>query len=342
MASVATFGEVMLRLSPPGKNRLFQSPELRAFFGGAEANVAVALAGLGHQARFLSVVPANEVGDAALRELLRFGVDVSFVVRQGRRLGIYFAESGAGQRASQVIYDRAYSGLAEAGPGAVAWDEALAGMAWFHVSGITPAVSRSAADLTLEAVEAAKKKGLRVSVDLNYRGKLWTYGVSAPDVMQLIFAYADVGLANEEDCQKALGIGGGLSLSPKPSKSDSYERLTLEVMDRFPNLECLAVTLRDSLNADHTVWSAVLRNRKEFMTGPRYDIETVVDRIGTGDAFAAGLIHGFTTGRDGRDALAFAIAASCLKHSIPGDFNIVSEAEVMALMAGDRSGRIRR
>jgi 2-dehydro-3-deoxygluconokinase len=342
MASVATFGEILLRLSPPGKDRLFQRPALHAFFGGAEANVAVALTGFGHQARFISVVPANDIGEAALRELRRYGVDASFVARYGRRLGVYFAESGAGQRASQVIYDRAFSGLAEAGPGIIAWDKALAGVSWLHVTGITPAVSRTAAELTLDAVKTAKQKGLRISVDLNYRSKLWNYGVSAPEVMPGLFIYADVGLANEEDIQKALGIGNAATSSDGSPNLAAYESLTREVMDRFPNLDYLAVTLRDSLSADHTAWSGVLRSRTEFLPGPRYDIERVVDRIGTGDAFAAGIIHGLTTGLGDREALSFAVAASCLKHSIPGDFNLVSAAEVTALMAGDRSGRIRR
>jgi 2-dehydro-3-deoxygluconokinase len=343
MAGIATFGEIMLRLSPPGKERLFQSPRLSAVFGGGEANVAVSLAVLGHRSRWISVVPGNEVGEAALGALRRHGVDTSRVRRAGRRMGVYFAETGANERASLVVYDREGSALAEAAAGDIDWSEALSGFEWFHVSGITPAVSASAAGLAMEAVRAARSAGMIVSIDLNYRSKLWRYGRRAPEVMRGLAAHADLLIGNEEDCQKALGVeieGGGEVTGPLDPAA--YERLTVRVMAEFPRAERVAITLRESLSADWNRWSAVLRNKKGFLTGPSYDVRNIVDRIGTGDAFAAGLIHGLANGWEDDRALGFGVAASCLKHSIPGDFNLVTEKEVLALMAGDRSGRVRR
>ena len=342
MKTVAAFGEIMLRLSPLGQERLFQSPCFQTFFGGGEANVAVSLARFGHPVRYLSVIPGNDVGDAALRELGKWGVTTEHIVRQGKRLGIYFAESGANQRPAQVIYDRDHSGIAEAKRGDIDWEKAFAGINWFHVTGITPAISRSAADLTLDAVKAAGSKGIAVSVDLNYRSKLWKYGASAAEVMAEIFKFADVGIANEEDCQKSLGIEADVLVQSGPLDIRAYEKLTRRVMDQFPKLSRMAITLRESRSADQNGWSAVMRNRNEFMTGPRYEIADIVDRIGAGDAFAAGLIHGLDIFSSDQEALDFAIAASCLKHSIPGDFNLVTESEVLALMKGDASGRVRR
>lgn len=344
MANVATFGEIMLRLSPPGKELLFQSPELRATFGGAEANVAVSLAAWGHRSRWISVVPQNAVGEAALGELRRRGVDVGAVARGGRRLGVYFAETGANERPSRVLYDREGSGIAEAGPGAVDWEKALDGMDRLHVSGITPALGAPAAALTIEAVEAARAKKMAVSVDLNYRAKLWNYGREAPEVMREIVAHADLLVGNEEDCRKTLGIGAAVDAAAGRLDPKVYEELTAEVMAEFPGLARVAVTLRESLSADWNRWSAVMRARGPagFMAGPVYEIRSVVDRIGTGDAFAAGLIHGLETLGTDAEALAFAVAAGALKHSIPGDFNLASEKDVLAVMRGDRSGRVRR
>lgn len=342
MANIATFGEIMLKLSPPGKELLFQSPRLEAVFGGGEANVAVSLAILGHRSRWISVVPPNPVGEAAVRELRRFGVDTGFVVRGGRRLGIYFAETGADVRASQVIYDREGSGIAEAKTGDIDWEAAFAGMDWFHVSGITPALSASAAELTLEAVAAARANKMTVSVDLNYRAKLWKYGRPAPDVMRQVVGFADLLVGNEEDCQKALGIGPPAGVSGGRLDPMAYEELTAKVMSEFPKLARVAVTLRESFSADWNRWAAVLRNRTEFLSGPSFDIRAIVDRIGTGDAFAAGLIHGLTSFKTDAEALDFAVAASALKHSIPGDFNLATEEDILALVRGDRSGRVRR
>jgi 2-dehydro-3-deoxygluconokinase len=345
MANIATFGEIMLRLSPPGKERLFQSPRLEAAFGGAEANAAVSLALLGHRSRWISVVPASPAGDAALGQLRRYGVDVGAVVRGGRRLGLYFAETGANERPSRVVYDRESSGLAEAKPGDIDWAAALEGMDWLHASGITPAVSASAAALTLEAVKAARAKGLTVSLDLNYRAKLWKYGRPAPDVMRELAALAHVLVGNEEDCQKALGLGGaaaGTGAGTGPVDAAAYEKLTDEVMKAYPGLDRVAVTLRESRSADWNIWSAVMRTRRAFLRGPAYDIRAVVDRVGTGDAFAAGLIHGLAGGMTDAGALDFAVAAAALKHSIPGDWNLSTEQEIRDLAAGDRSGRVQR
>ncbi|MGB8957782.1 MAG: sugar kinase [Candidatus Aminicenantales bacterium] len=342
MANIATFGEIMLRLSPPGKELLFQSPRLGATFGGGEANVAVSLAILGHRSRWISVVPANPVGEAALRELRRYGVDIGAVARGGRRLGVYFAETGANERPSQVVYDRDGSGIAEAGPGDIDWAAALEGMDRLHVSGITPALSASAAALTLEAVEAARAKGMSVSLDLNHRAKLWRYGRPAPEVMPGIAGRADTLIGNEEDCQNSLGIGPAVDAAAAKLDVAAYERLTAEVMAAFPNLGRVAITLRESRGADWNRWSAVLRSGSGFIAGPTYEIRAIVDRIGTGDAFAAGLIHGLTSFKTDAEALDFAVAAAVLKHSIPGDWNLSTEKDIQALAGGDRSGRVRR
>jgi 2-dehydro-3-deoxygluconokinase len=342
MKSVAAFGEIMLRLSPPERERFFQSPRFQTYFGGGEANVVASLSQFGHAARFVTVLPAGEIASAAIRGLRMLGVDTGAIVRAGDRMGIYFAETGANQKPTQVIYDRSHSAIAEAKPGDIDWGRALAGMDWFHISGITPALSRSAADLSLEAVRAAKAAGLTVSIDLNFRAKLWRYGVAAPEVMGEIFRYADVGIANEEEFQKSLGLAAPLPAASGPIDPAAYAALTAAVMDRYPNLSKVAVTLRENTSADRNGWSAALRTRAGFTAGPRYEIADIVDRIGGGDAFVAGLIHGWDLFPTDAEALAFALAASCLKHSVPGDFNLVSEREVLALMRGDGSGRVRR
>jgi len=342
LKKIATFGEIMLRLSPPDSERLFQSPQMRVIFGGGEANVAVSLATFGHAARFITAVPRHEVGDAAVNELRRWGVQTDSILRQGKRLGIYFAETGANQRASKVIYDRDHSSIAEAKPGDFDWDKALDGIDWFHTTGITPAISQSAADLTMEAVKAAKARGIRVSIDFNYRGKLWKYGKTAPEVMREIVKYADVGIANEEDCQKSLGIKSDVDVKTGALDRRAYESLTAKVLEEFPSLDKIAITLRESHSADHNGWSGVMRTREKFLTGTSYDVTDIVDRIGGGDSFSAGLIHGFLSMPGDQEALEFAIAASCLKHSIPGDFNLVAEKDVLALMQGDKSGRVQR
>jgi len=342
MKSIATFGEIMLRLSPPGRERLLQSPSFSVRFGGGEANVAISLAIFGHRVRYISVCPANEVGDAAVSELRRWGVETDHILRQGKRLGVYFAEPGANQRPGKVIYDRESSAISEAKAGVIDWNAALAGVDWFHTSGITPALSASAADLTLQAVRSARDKKIRVSVDLNYRGKLWKYGKAAPEVMGGIVRFADVAIGNEEDFQKSLSIPVDADVEAGSLPLAAYEKMSADVLGRFPNLELVAITLRESRGADQNIWSALLRSKERFYVGPSYEISDIVDRIGAGDAFAAGLIHGLDLFGDEEKALRFAVAASCLKHSIPGDFNLASEDDVLALMKGAKSGRVQR
>jgi 2-dehydro-3-deoxygluconokinase len=343
MKRIAAFGELLLRLSPSGRQKLFQSSSFAARFGGAEANVAVSLALFGHSSRYISVVPDNDIGAAAVAELRRWGVDTDFILKQGKRLGLYFAEPGANQRPSRVLYDREHSALAESRPGDIDWDKALEGVDWLHTTGVTPAISQPAAELTLEAVRRAKEKGIAVSLDFNYRGKLWKYGKSAPEVMGEIVEFADIGIGNEEDCQKSLGLGAGVDAGGGRPDMAAYEKLTADVLERFPGLRKVALTLRESHSADYNTWTAVLRNQERFIRGTKHEIFSIVDRIGAGDAFAAGLIHGFDLFPDGDErSLEFAIASSCLKHSIPGDFNLVSEGDVLALLQGDKSGRIKR
>ena len=341
-ARVVTFGVVMLRLKSPGVERLFQSPSLEASFGGAEANVAVSLAQFGVPVSFVSAIPANPIGDACLGELRKFGVDTSRVRRQGSRLGIYFLEAGANQRPSKVVYDRSGSAMAAAKPGDVDWDVVLDGASWFHLTGVTPAISQSAADLAIDGARRAREKGITVSCDYNYRKNLWKYGKSAPDVMRELVRHVHVGIANEEDCQEALGIELDVDVASGSLATDRYRALAARVLEEFPNLDKQVITLRESHSADRNGWSAVLHNGKDFLVSRRYDITDIVDRVGAGDSFGAGLIYGLHAYGDDARALEFAAAASCLKHSILGDFNRVSVSEVEALVAGEASGRVQR
>jgi 2-dehydro-3-deoxygluconokinase len=339
-----TFGEVMLRLKSPGFERLFQSPQLEATFGGAEANVAVSLAQFGMPVSFVTALPSNPLGESAVSEIRKFGVDTSFIKRAGDRLGIYFIESGSNQRASKVTYDRAGSSIAAANPGDFDWNAILEGATWFHISGVTPAISASAAALSLEAVKAARSKGIKVSCDYNFRKNLWRYGKKAPEIMREIVSHATIGIANEEDCQKALGIeidGRGKGEAQR-ADIERYSRLAEKVLKEFPNLEKQAITLRESHSADHNGWSAILHNRAKPFTSRKYEITNIVDRVGAGDSFAAGFIYGSITYRDDYRALEFAAAASCLKHSILGDFNRVDVNEVETLVKGEGSGRVQR
>lgn len=338
---VVTFGEIMLRLKPPGVERFLQSPTFEATFGGGEANVAVSLAQFGLEAVFVSALPSNPIADACLCELQRFGVDTGFVSRQGVRMGIYYLESGSNQRPSQVIYDRAGSSLAEAGEDAFDWDRILRGADWFHFTGITPAISASAAAHCRKALESARRLGVTVSCDYNYRKKLWKYGKTAPQVMRELVQYVDVGIANEEDCEKALGIPIGQDVEEGRLDPARYRTTAERVLEEFPNLGKQAITLRESQSADTNGWSAVLHNREDFLHSRRYLITDIVDRVGGGDSFAAGLIFGLLSSSDSA-ALEFAAAASCLKHSIPGDFNRVKVHEVEALIQGGGSGRVLR
>jgi 2-dehydro-3-deoxygluconokinase len=341
MPRVVTFGEIMLRLKSPGNERLFQSPVLEATFGGGECNVAVSLANYGIPVAFVTALPANNVGDAAIAEARSFGVDTSFIKRQGERLGTYYLETGSNQRASKVTYDRAYSSIATAKPGDFDWDQVFAGAEWFHITGITPALSQSAADVSLEAVKQARAKGLQVSCDYNYRKNLWKYGKQAPEVMRELVKFVTVGIANEEDCQKSLGLTTDVDVHSGELDTKKYEHLAQRVLDEFPNLEKQAITLRESRSADVNGWAACLHNGKEFLISRHYEITDIVDRVGGGDSFAGGLVYGLLS-YDDQKALEFATAASCLKHTISGDFNRVSVSEVEALMKGDGSGRVQR
>ena len=339
---IVTFGEIMLRLKSPGFERLFQSPVLEATFGGGEANVAVSLANFGLPAAFVTVLPKNEIAESCIASLRSFGVDTSLIVRGAGRMGIYFLENGANQRASKVVYDRESAAIALAKPGTIDWKKTFEGANWFHITGITPAITQSAADLSLEAVKAARHSGLTVSCDFNYRGKLWKYGKTAPEVMGELVKYVDIGIANEEDCQKSLGIKVNVKVEKGELDTNMYRELTEKVLATFPNLKMIAITLRSSRSADNNGWAACLNDRKAFIVSKRYEITDIVDRVGGGDSFAGGLIYSLVTGKKPEDALNFAVAASCLKHSIPGDFNRVTVKEVEALSGGEGSGRVQR
>ncbi|MCX7026526.1 MAG: sugar kinase [Spirochaetes bacterium] len=339
---VATFGEIMLRLKSPGHERLFQSPSLEATFGGSEGNVAVALARLGMQARFLTVLPEGQIGRECLRQLRGQGVDVGSVAVKPGRMGIYFFENGANQRPSNVIYDRAGSALAEIAASDIDWAKAFEDQNWFHLSGITPAISRGCADASLTAAVAAKKAGLKVSFDLNYRAKLWKYGAKAQDVMSEIAGYADILIGNEEDYQKSLGIEGPKDPGSGRINIGEYKALCARALERFPAATHAAVSLRESRSADSNDWSAMLASRQETLVSRKYSINDIVDRVGAGDSFSAGLIYGMGTCGSDQEVLEFAVALSCLKHSIPGDLALVELGEVKKLLEGGATGRVQR
>jgi 2-dehydro-3-deoxygluconokinase len=342
MKRVVTLGEIMLRLKSPLLERLFQSPALEATFGGGEANVAVSLANFGVEVSYMTALPKNYIGDAAIRELRKFNIDVTHILRSEGRMGIYFLENGANQRASNVIYDRAGSCMATAKPGSMDFKGAFEGAGWFHITGITPAISESAAAISLEALKAARQMNLTVSCDLNYRKNLWKYGKTAQQVMGTLMEYIDIVIANEEDCQKSLGIKSEAEVQKGSLDTAKYEQLSTAVLKTYSNVKIIAITLRESESADINGWSACLNDGQQFILSKKYMIKDIVDRVGGGDSFAAGLIYGLNTYSDKENALEFAVAASCLKHSISGDFNMVSVAEVDALKGGDASGRVRR
>lgn len=339
---IVTFGEIMLRLKPPGFERFFQSPMLEATFGGGEANVAVSLANFGMNTSYVTILPDNDIANACLAELRKFNVDTRFIKRAPGRMGIYFLENGANQRPSKVVYDRSASSIALAKPGDIDWTEVFKGAIWFHITGITPAISASAAELSIEAAKTAQSMGLTVSCDLNYRANLWKYGKKAPEVMSELIEYVDVGIANEEDCQKSLGIQINVHVEKGQLEIDEYKALSQKVLESYPNLNLLAITLRESKSADQNGWSACLSDGVDFYISRKYEITDIVDRVGGGDAFSGGLIYGLLNYEEKNKALDFAVAASCLKHSIGGDFNRVSVSEVEKLMGGDASGRVQR
>jgi 2-dehydro-3-deoxygluconokinase len=339
---IVTFGEIMLRLKSPGYERLFQSPFLEATFGGGEANVALSLANFGFDVAFCTALPKNRIGDACEGELKKFGVDTSLIIRNGGRMGVYYLEKGADQRPSIVIYDRSHSAISMAKLGDIDWDKVFNKADWFHITGITPAISESAMELSFEAVKRARKKGIVISCDFNYRGKLWKYGKSATDVMPELVKYVDYGIANEEDCQKSLGIKADVEVESGVLDANKYKILSNKVLKIFPNLKVLAITLRESISANVNGWSGCMNDGKRFYLSKKYELSDIVDRVGGGDAFAAGLIYGFNNYKDKQEALEFAVAASCLKHTIKGDFNRASVSEVEKLKEGHSSGRVQR
>ena len=341
---VVTFGEIMLRLSTPGYERFTQARQFNIQFGGGEANVAVSLANFGIPVDYITRLPQNEIAQACLMELKRHGVGVDKIVRGGDRLGLYFLETGAVSRASKVIYDRAHSSIATIQSGMIDWEKVFEGVTWFHWTGITPAIAEGTARVCLEAIQAANKKGITVSTDLNFRKNLWKYGKKASEVMPGLVTGCDIILANEEDAEMVFGI--------KPAMGDvtgghvvaaAYETVCRQLMNRFPRAKKVIITLRGSVSASHNTWSGVLWDGQRLLQAPVYDITHIVDRVGGGDSFMGGLIYGLITyGNDDQKALNFAVAASCLKHTIHGDFNMVSVEEVEKLMGGDASGRVSR
>ena len=343
MATVVTFGEIMMRLATKRFERFAQASEFEVTYGGGEANVAVSLANYGMDARFVTALPKNDLGQACLNAIRQWGVDTSYIVRQGSRLGIYFLENGAVQRGSKVVYDRADSAIAEVKPGDIDWDKTFEGADWFHWTGITPAISQGAADVCLEAIKAARAKGLTVSADLNYRKNLWKYGKKASEVMPDLVALCDVAIGNEEDAEKVFGISAsGADVEGGKVEADAYREVAEGLMAKFPNLKKVSITLRGSLSASHNTWSGILYQGGEMFVGPLYDITHIVDRVGGGDSFCGGLIFAMLDGREPQACIDFAVAASCLKHSIHGDFNAVSVSEVEALIKGGGSGRVQR
>ena len=339
---VLTFGEVMLRLKSPGTDRLLTNHFLEATFGGGEANVAVSLANYGMDAAFITVLPRNQISEACIRELRGYGVDTSKIEFGEGRFGIYYIEGGANQLPSRVVYDRNYSAISLARIDAIDWDKAFEDVNWFHITGITPAISKTAKELSIKAVQEAKKRNIKVSCDLNYRKNLWKYGIKASEVMREIAKYVDIAIANEEDVQKSLEITVDVDVESGNLNRNKYRELGDKVLEMYPNMEAIAITLRESHSADWNGWAACYNNRKEFFVSKKYEIRDIVDRVGGGDSFAGGLIYGLNSYENCQDALEFAVAASCLKHSISGDYNRVSVDDVNKLSGGDGTGRVQR
>ena len=337
---VIGLGEVLLRLKSPGHERLLQSPSLEATFGGAEANVVASLAQFGVPTSFVTALPANPIGDAALSALRAFGIDTSAVVRSGERVGVYYLEAGAGPRASGVVYDRAGSALATARTEDFEWPRILGGAGWLHISGITPAISAAAAAITLDAARSARSLGITVSCDYNNRAKLWKWGRTARDVMPEIIRNVDIGIAGRDDCQTMLGVEAPAETGAP--NATVYGELAAAVIAAYPNLKKQVITLRDGASADSQGWSACMHDGTRQYVSRRYQLDGIIDRVGGGDAFSAGLIYGLLAYNDDARALEFATAASALKHFVPGDVNRVTVAEVEALVAGEGGGRIRR
>lgn len=343
---VVTFGEIMLRLATPDYLRFSQAKQFNATFGGGEANVAVSLSNYGLPTEFVTRLPKNDIAASCLKDLHAHNVGTNHVVFGGDRLGIYFLETGAVARASKVVYDRAHSSIAEIQPGMINWKEVLKDAGWFHWTGITPAISQGAADVCLEAIKTANELGVPVSCDLNFRKNLWKYGKSASEVMPQLVEGCDVILGNEEDAEKVFGIkpeGFEVEHTGGEINAAEFESVCTQLMQKFPRAKKVIITLRGSINANHNTWGGVLYTEGKLYQSKRYDITHIVDRVGGGDSFMGGLIYGLITyAQDPQKALEFAVAASCLKHTIYGDYNLVSVAEVENLMKGDGSGRVSR
>ena len=346
MSKVVTFGEIMLRLATPGFQRFIQSASLNATFGGGEANVAVSLANYGIDTEFVTRLPNNDLADWCVSELRKYNVGTKEIIRGGERVGIYFLETGAVARSSKVVYDRANSSIADIKPGMINWREVLKDADWFHWTGITPALSQGAADACLEAIKVANELGVTVSTDLNYRKNLWKYGKKASEVMPELVAGCDIILGNEEDAEKVFGIkpeGFDAEHSGGEVDAAEFQSVCVQLMNKFPGAKKVIITLRGSINANHNTWGGVLYSNDTLHQSKRYDITHIVDRVGGGDSFMGGLIYGLLTYTDDdQKALDFAVAASCLKHTIYGDFNLVTVSEVENLMKGDGSGRVMR
>lgn len=340
MKKIVTLGEIMLRLSTPGNKRFVQSDSFDTVFGGGEANVAVSCANYGHEVYFVSKLPEHEIGQSAINALRKYGVKTDYIARGGDRIGIYYLETGASMRPSKVIYDRAHSAIAEASATDFDFDKIMEGASWFHWSGITPAISEKAARLTELACQAAKRHHVTVSVDLNFRKKLWTKE-QAQAVMRPLMQYVDVCIGNEEDAELCLGFKPDADVVGGKTDAEGYKSIFAAMADEF-GFKYVISTLRESFSASHNGWKAMIYNGKEFYVSKRYDITPIIDRVGGGDAFSGGIIHGLLTMRTQAEALEFAVAASALKHTINGDFNLVSEEKVKALTGGDASGRVQR
>lgn len=346
MGKIVTFGEIMLRLATPDYLRFCQATEFTATFGGGEANVAVSLANYGLQTEFVTRIPQNDIAKSCIMELRKHNVGVDSIIYGGSRLGIYFLETGAVSRASKVVYDRAHSAISEIEPGMINWREVFRDASWFHWTGITPALSQGAADACLEAIKVANEMGITVSCDLNYRKNLWKYGKQASEVMPSLVEGCDIILGNEEDAEKVFGIkpqGFDVAQTKGEVNADEFKSVCMQLMERFPRAKKVIITLRGSINANHNTWGGVLYDGKILWQSKRYDITHIVDRVGGGDSFMGGLIYGLISfPENDQKALDFAVAASCLKHTIYGDFNLVTVAEVENLMKGDGSGRVNR
>ncbi|MBO5182127.1 MAG: sugar kinase [Paraprevotella sp.] len=340
MGKIVTMGEIMLRLSTPGQTRFVQTDTFDINYGGGEANVAVSAANYGHEAYFVSKLPAHEMGQAAVNALRRYGVHTDYVARGGKRIGIYYLETGASMRPSKVIYDRAGSSIAEATPEDFDFDTIMEGADWFHWSGITPALSEQSAECLRLACIAAKKHGVTVSCDLNFRKKLWT-SEQAQRVMRPLMQYVDVCIGNEEDAELCLGFKPEANVEGGDTDAEGYKGIFKGMMETF-GFKYVISTLRESFSATHNGWKAMIYNGEDFYVSKRYDINPIIDRVGGGDSFSGGIIHGLLTMSTQDEALEFAVAASALKHTIPGDFNMVSADEVKALAAGSANGRVQR